>query len=214
MSPPVWALLVLSVPAVAEAQRVTVYGFQQYSAAAHVNAEGTNVPGRSPDQAVPVDISLTRDVRFGAALTIAVTERVSAEFMWIRYALEAQVGDGSSRTSLPLDLTASHYLGHVVYRVHHRKMFSTFVYGGMGMTRLNSSVTGQEHHIVASGGAGIKGPIRQRFGWRIQGRVSPMPAAQSPGRTVFGRGNTGAYNVEPTRGALVGELYAGMTTTF
>ena len=171
------------------------------------------MPGREFSQPTPVDIAVTRDVRFGVALTIAVTERVSAEFMWLTYNLEVQVGDGASRTSHPLDLHASHYLGHVLYRVHQRPVFSTFVFGGLGATRLNSSITGQEHHLVASGGAGVQGPIRKRIGWRAQARLAPMPGARTTGRTVFGRGNTGAYNVEPS-GALAFELYVGVTTTF
>ena len=205
--------LLLLAPAGAEAQRVSVYGFQQYSFAQEVDAEGTNVPGRTPEQPTPAEIGITQNVRFGVALTVAVTPRVSAEFMWVRYSLEAQIGDGPGRTAIPLDLHASHYLGHVLYQLRERPAWSVFAFAGVGASSLNSSVTGSEHHPIVSGGAGMHGPVRPRIGWRVQARVAPMPAARTPSRTVFGRGNTGAYNVAPT-GALMFELYAGATTTF
>jgi hypothetical protein len=205
-------LALVLLPTVAAAQ-VSVFGFQQYTLGTDLSATGQNVPGRSGEP-VPVEVDTTGDVRFGAAITWDVTEAIGVEVMWLRHELEAHVGNGASATRVPLDLDATHYLVHVLYRLSYWRRWTTFLFAGVGATALRSSVTGVEHHGVFDLGVGVSRPLNQRFGVRVQARGAPMPGSHATGRTVYGRGGTGTYAVEPTRGALAAEAFVGLTLAF
>jgi hypothetical protein len=131
--------------------------------------------------------------------------------------LQAEIGDGSRRATIPIDLDATAWFGHVLYTLHPEVPLKPFIFAGVGVADVESVRPPQhETRLIYDVGTGIRYPLTSRLGVRLQVRIFPsiVTGQNQIERQLQGRSGLGTFSVDPASNAVTVEAHVGLSLRF